>query len=59
MEMEKTADATAWFSPSSKRCFCDRARRRFVSSRFIQFMFNLRFDKFKTQSRAFGHKAFS
>eukprot|EP00962_Isochrysis_galbana_P034877 scaffold11885_cov129-Isochrysis_galbana.AAC.1 len=31
----------------------------FVSSRFIHFVYNLRFNKFKTQSRAFRHKAFS
>eukprot|EP00962_Isochrysis_galbana_P013579 scaffold3852_cov129-Isochrysis_galbana.AAC.4 len=38
----------AWFSPSSKskpRDVSNRARRRFVSSRFIQFMYNLRFDR--------------
>eukprot|EP00962_Isochrysis_galbana_P030098 scaffold9728_cov132-Isochrysis_galbana.AAC.5 len=33
----------AWFTRRSRDA-SDRARRRFVSSRFIQFMYNLRFD---------------
>eukprot|EP00962_Isochrysis_galbana_P059746 scaffold33473_cov119-Isochrysis_galbana.AAC.2 len=40
----------AWFSPLSARRsgdVSDRARRRFVSSRFIHFMYNLRFDSLR------------
>eukprot|EP00962_Isochrysis_galbana_P007843 scaffold2129_cov107-Isochrysis_galbana.AAC.5 len=32
------------------RDVCNRARCRFVSSRFIQFMYNLRFDRLATSS---------
>eukprot|EP00962_Isochrysis_galbana_P034148 scaffold11516_cov125-Isochrysis_galbana.AAC.3 len=34
------------------RDVCDRARRRFVSSRFIHFMYNLRFDTVVRTARA-------
>eukprot|EP00962_Isochrysis_galbana_P039971 scaffold14440_cov143-Isochrysis_galbana.AAC.1 len=51
----------AWFSPLSMRCSrpCTRARRRFVSSRFIHFVYNLRFDRGRwTIARGPSHTPF-